>query len=174
MHPWGMSRRLLLSAVALGLMATGCGAHDNQPGADATPTVALSITGTTAASGTTLWPKDSFPVAIPDRWVVLDGDVGVTKSGCFTIGDAVLWANQGSHIVANGAAIHLTGLGTFRIGDHIDAAGSFYRTKAASNLAPVPRKCADGQRYMSVASLYSPHTMRALPPCLNENDPPFC
>ena len=89
-----MSSRLLLSAVALALIATGCAAHDNQSGAHATPTVALSITGTTATSGTTLWTKNSFPVAIPDRWVMLDGNVGVTKSGCFTIGDAVLWANQ--------------------------------------------------------------------------------
>ncbi len=164
----------MLGVAVLMLVATGCEAREQPPGAHATPTVALPDAGTPATSGEILWRKTSFPIALPSRWVMLDGDLGVTESGCFTIGDAVLWADQHSRILADGTAIHLTGLGTFKVGDHIDAAGSFYRTEAASELAPVPRTCAAGQPFMSVASVYSPRTMHALDPCLNENDPPFC
>jgi len=105
---------------------------------------------------------------------MLDGDIGVTGSGCFTLGDAVLWADRHSRIVASGTAVRLSGLGTYRIGDHLDAAGYYFHTKASETSAPVPRTCADGEQEMAVASLYSPRTMRSLPPCLNEGTLPFC
>jgi hypothetical protein len=79
----------VLGVAVLALIATGCDAHGNQAVAPATPTVTLSNSATAAASGTTLWRADSFPVALPNRWVMLDGTVGVTVSECFTIGDAV-------------------------------------------------------------------------------------
>jgi hypothetical protein len=105
---------------------------------------------------------------------MLDRDIGVTESGCFTIGDAVLWADQHSRIVSAGTAVRLAGLGTYKIGDHVDAAGYYFQTKTSETSAPVPRHCADGKPEMGVASLYSPRTMRSLPPCLSEGTLPFC
>ena len=174
----GSSRRrrclvATLSVVSLAVLP-GCESHSREASAHATPTVALGRAPTSSTTGTALWRKDSQPVGLPSRWVLLDGNIGVTKSGCFTIGDAVLWADQHSRIVSKGTAVRLTGVGTFRIGDHLDAPGYYFHTKAASSPAPTPRQCADGHPDMAVASLYSPHIMRSLPPCLNEGTLPFC
>ncbi len=169
-------RRWFIAAVsAVSLFAlVGCDLRSTEPSANATPTVALTPLTKSASTGTVLWRKDSQPVGLPSRWVMLDGDIGVTESGCFTIGDAVLWADRHSRIVSAGTAVRLSGLGTYKIGDHVDAAGYYFHAKASATSAPVPRQCADEKPEMGVASLYSPTTIRSLPPCLSEGTLPFC
>ena len=149
----GMALRwlpLLLLAMLLG--ACSRGSTPEAQSVDATPEALL---GSGAGGvGKVVWSKTSFPIALPEHWVVLKGTLGVNKAGCVTIGRDVVWAPQGSRLVDGGSAVLLRTRGTFRIGDAVQLVGTEVHYKSSTTVDRVASRCALGAPTMEVASLY--------------------
>jgi hypothetical protein len=141
---------LLLLAILLGGCSRGS-ALQAQP-TDTTPVVLLG--SAPGRVGQVVWSKDSFPIALPDHWVVLKGTLGVNEAGCITIGRAVLWAPQGSHLIDGGSGISIPQRGTFHIGDEVQLIGSDDQYKSSTTADRVASRCAHGASTMEVANLY--------------------
>jgi hypothetical protein len=141
---------LLLLAMLLG----GCSRGSALQAQPAGTTLVVLLGPAPGGVGHVVWSKTSFPIALPDHWVVLKGTLGVNEAGCITIGRAVLWAPRGSRLVDGGRAISIPKRGTFHVGDEIQLIGSDDQYKSRTTVDRVASRCAHGASTMEVANVY--------------------
>lgn len=141
----------LATASAAGLCGCGSDGKDLVAG-DGVPSAATS-SPTPAASRTPVLLTEPNPGG-PRFAALVGGTLRIDKAGCFALDEFAVIAPAGSTVVDDGAAVELTGMGRFAIGDNIRGGGGYIEDLERKRVPDALRPCLPAHGPGNYISIY--------------------
>lgn len=149
-------RRAAVTALATAAVVSlaGCG-NDAKDlvAADGVRPVAIS-TPSAASSTTPVLLTEPNPAG-PSFAALVGGVLRVDKAGCFALDEFALIAPAGSTVVDDGAAVELTGMGRFAIGDKVRGGGGYIEDLERKRVPVALRPCLPAHGPGNYISIYA-------------------